>query len=695
MCPTHSVSDRLEYTQFTPNMIFSMNLLTNPGAPSPRPSPPVGEGVPEGRVRGRFGVTPTREVLWEGLSRFHQSASKLGLCAALICAGSLGAQQPVPNAGPSSEGATARASAKATNDPGARIRDEGLNRSQLMETLTYLTDVIGPRLTASPNHKRANEWTRDKLTSWGLTNAHLDPWPFGRGWSIKRFSAQVVEPQTIPLVAWPLAWSCGSEWPLVGEVVHLNAKTEADLEKFKGRLKGAIVLVSSPREVKARFEPLATRLGDAELLRLANASSGRRDTYTWQMAAAENRAPTNAPPRTNEVRAQPSTNPPARPPRQLSSYDRIPFAAREGAAAIVTCSPKGDGGNLLASSAFVVASPPEGTNRPVFSSRSPWATNAPAGLPQITLATEDYNRLVQMIEHGEKLRMTVELQVQFHADDLNGYNTLAEIPGSDLKDELVMLGGHIDSWHIGTGATDDAAGVAVCMEAVRILRALNLQPRRTIRIGLWGGEELGYLGSTAYIRKHFGYYTNTAPLTVNRSPRDQARAEERRSSRSRSNRQLVRQPEYEKLSAYFNLDNGTGKIRGIYMQGNEGVRPHFRRWLDPFRDLGAETLTLANTGGTDHIPFDSIGLPGFQFIQDPIDYMVRTHHTTADVLDRIQADDLKQAAVIMATFVYQAAMLDEKLPRKPSERPTPSPAPEVKPAEPSKPIVKTLAPTRR
>jgi Zn-dependent M28 family amino/carboxypeptidase len=299
-----------------------------------------------------------------------------------------------------------------------------------------------------------------------------------------------------------------------------------------------------------------------------------------------------------------------------------------------------------------------------------WATNVPAFPPQITLATEDYNRLVRMIQQGEKLKMAVDLQVQFNGDDLMAYNTVAEIPGSDLKEEIVMLGGHLDSWHAGTGATDNAVGVAAVMEAARILKALKLQPRRTIRVGLWSGEEQGLYGSKAYVGRHFGYYTNAAPTEVLRSPKDPANDEPaaaRSATNSPPTRRLIRQPEYEELSAYFNLDNGAGKIRGIYMQGNEAVRPLFRRWLEPFRDLDAETLTISNTGGTDHQSFDAIGLPGFQFIQDPLDYGSRTHHSNEDVLDRIQPDDLKQIAVILAAFAYDAATLDQKLPRKPAE----------------------------
>lgn len=547
----------------------------------------------------------------------------------------------------------------------AQLRDEGLNRSEVMPTLSYLTDVIGPRLNASPNHRRACEWTCAKLASWGLTNARIESWPFGRGWSLQRFSAQVSAPQTIPLVAWPAAWSCGSDWPLVGEVVYLDADSEAELDRFKGRLKGAIVLVSQPVPVPTRFEPLARRLTEADLLRLANAAPQEREVYAWRARG------TNPPARpvvasANSPQPRVSTNVP--PPVRRTRADvlaRARFAAREGAAVIVTCSPKGDGGHLLATTALVLPTEPEGTNRPSAPPRSPWATNAPPSPPQIVLAAEDYGRLVRMIQQGESLRMAVELQVQFHTNDLSAWNVLAELPGTDLKDQLVMLGAHLDSLHVGTGATDNAAGVAVCMETVRLLKKLGVQPRRTIRIALWGGEEQGYLGSRAYLGRHVGYFTNATDTPPARAPRQSDLPGTRRRASSQPERKLVRLHEYDRISVYFNLDNGGGKIRGIYLQGNEAVRPLFQRWLQPFRDLGAETVSLAHTGGTDHVPFDALGIPAFQFIQDPLDYMTRTHHTTADVADRIQPEDLQQAAVIMAAFVYQAAMLDEMLPRKP------------------------------
>lgn len=586
---------------------------------------------------------------------------------------------------------TASASAN-TNDPMARIRDEGLNRSQVMETLSYLTDVIGPRLTGSPNLKRANEWTRDKLASWGLTNTHLEAWgPFGRGWSLKRFSAQIIEPYAIPLIGQPKAWSPGFDTTFVGDVIYLDAKNESDLEKYKGKLKGAIVLTSPVRELRARFEPLATRMAETNLLRLANApaprTSGARGSPAPNPSAggrggiASAAGPRGTASSSSAEGASPSPNAGraggrsgrrgGSPSGQFNFAGRVlSFLATEEAALAVSLSSQGDGGTLFVSAASIPGAGGRGGGGPGSASRpSVWSTNAPPIPAQITLATEDYNRLVRMIRQGEKLKMAVDLRVQFHKDDPMAYNTIAEIPGSDLKDEFVMLGAHLDSWHSGTGATDNGAGVAATMEALRILQALKLQPRRTIRIGLWTGEEQGLLGSAAYVAEHFGYYTNvtSAPVETSSEAKSNRPTDEPAASGSRTTRKLVRRAEYEKLSAYFNLDNGTGKIRGAYMQGNEMVRPYFRQWLQPFSDLGAETLTLSNTGGTDHLSYDGIGLPGFQFIQDPIEYGSRTHHSNEDVFDRIQADDMKQASTILAAFVYQAAMLDEKLPRKPVE----------------------------
>jgi carboxypeptidase Q len=570
-----------------------------------------------------------------------------------------------------------------TNDVVASIRQEGLHHSQVMETLTQITEVIGPRLTASPNLKRANEWARDQLIGWGLTNSHLEAWPFGRGWSLKRYSAEVVAPQCILLVGAPNAWSQGLEKPLEAEVVLFDAKSDENLEQYKGKLAGKIVLSGPQRELKPRYGPMGQRLTETNLLQLANAgppmapkrratsdagsaaqiTEGRRRTRKQAASTAQNpQSLTNASGTKPAPEAQRPGGGRGRPQSRFLS-----FIAQEKAALVVNCSSLGEGGTFVVAGASVALAEPAGRSSATNTIRA-WSTNAPTTPPQITLVTEDYNRLVRMIREGQKPRMAVELQVEFHDEDLMAYNTLAEIPGTDLKDEIVMLGAHLDSWHAGTGATDNGAGVAATMEAVRILKALKLQPRRTIRIALWSGEEQGLLGSKAYVARHFGFYTNTSPLAAAvRSPKDEVQTPAATTStktNSEPTRKLVRLRDYEKLSVYLNLDNGAGKIRGVYMEGNEAMRPLFRDWLEPFRDLGAETLSLSRTYGTDHQSFTAIGLPGFQFIQDPLDYG-RTHHSNADVLDRIEPDDLKQASVILATLALDAANLEARVPRKP------------------------------
>lgn len=500
-----------------------------------------------------------------------------------------------------------------------KIRAEGMERSQIMDTLSWLTDVVGYRLTGSPNMKKANEWTKAKLAEWGLVNAALESWgPFGRGWSFDKVSVHVVEPTPFPLIAYPEAWTPGTKGPIVGEVVQVNIESEADFEKYKGKLKGRIVMTAPAREVKAWFNAPGERMSDEELLKMANdlppAGQGR------QMAPAQMQA----------MRA-----------RMVLAPKIAAFLLAEGALAQLKVARVGDGGTV-----FVQG----GGSR---------EKNGPPALPSLQLTAEHYNRVTRILAKGVPVKVEIDIKASFHDEDLMAYNTVAEIPGTDKKDELVMLGGHLDSWHGGTGATDNAAGVSVAMEAVRILKALGVQPRRTIRIALWSGEEQGLLGSRAYVRQHFAERQPT--------PQQQQQRDEMGRMMASMNPlgPLVTKPDHEKFSVYFNLDNGTGKIRGVYLQGNEAVRPIFRAWLAPFHDLGAATLTLQNTGGTDHLAFDGVGLPGFQFIQDPVEYDTRTHHSNMDTYERLQADDMKQAAVIMAAFVYNAAMRDEKLPRKP------------------------------
>ena len=485
-----------------------------------------------------------------------------------------------------------------------KIRDEGMNHSQVMQTLSYLTDVIGGRLTNSPNMKRANEWTRDTMAKWGMQNAKLEAWgPFGRGWSLKSFSAQVNEPTAFPVIAYPKAWSPSTKGPLTSEVVYLDIKSDEDFAKYKGQLSGKIVLISRTREIKADFEGMGTRRTDDELAKMAAAP----DPSVVQAAATRPATDSRSP--EQQERA-----------RQFGLAQKMfDFVFEEGAAVVVDNSRVGSGGTLFVSSATIAPLPaPAGQAAPqgggfgggaAARGRNAAYNKANEGrmVPQMTMATEDYNRIVRMIQSGVKPKMTVDIQTQYHDEDLMGYNTVAEIPGTDptLKSELVMLGGHLDSWHSGTGATDNAAGCAVAMEAVRILIASGLKPRRTIRVALWSGEEQGLIGSREYVTQQFGERKQGQPV----QPGQPAPPVE-----------VVKTANYDKLSAYYNLDNGTGKIRGVYMQGNSAVRPYFEAWLAPFADMGAKTLTLSNTGGTDHLSFDRVGLPGFQFIQDEIEY---------------------------------------------------------------------------
>jgi hypothetical protein len=510
-----------------------------------------------------------------------------------------------------------------------RIKEEGSKNSQVMQTLSYLTDVIGGRLTNSPSMKRANEWTRDTMAKWGMQNAKLEAWgPFGRGWELKGFSAQVVAPNAFPVIAFPKAWSPSTKGAVTGDVVFLDARSEADLEKYKGKLNGKIVLISQIREVKGEEKLLFSRHTDEELKKMADATA--------------NPAPQQARPQPTDEQRR------AQAQALALTLKRWNFLIQEGAAVVVDSSSRGSGGTLFVQSATVAQDlPADLTTFNFRNAAQPYKKESESRMvPQMTMATEDYNRLSRMIKMGVTPRMTVDIKAQYYDEDQMGYNTVAEIPGTDpkLKDEVVMLGGHMDSWHSSTGATDNASGVSVAMEAARIIQTLGLKPRRTIRVALWSGEEQGLHGSREYVKQHFG---EMKPSATQGQPGE-----------------LVKAADYEKLSAYYNLDNGTGKIRGVYQQGNSAVAPIFRSWLEPFKDMGATTLTISNTGGTDHQSFDRIGLPGFQFIQDEIEYDTRTHHSNQDNYDRIQAEDMKQAATIMAAFVYQTAMMDEKIPRK-------------------------------
>ncbi|MFV0388163.1 MAG: M20/M25/M40 family metallo-hydrolase [Pyrinomonadaceae bacterium] len=516
----------------------------------------------------------------------------------------------------------------------AKIREEGMGKnSKVMDTMSYLSDVIGGRLTNSPSMKHANEWTRDTMQKWGMQNAKLEAWgPWGRGWTLNNFSASVSSPQNFPVNAYPKAWSPSTKGSVTGNVILLKFENESDLAGYKGKLKGAIVFVSPERDLKADFDGMGTRYSDSELLKMANAApAGERNRGGFDQARLQKFLESRA------LRAK-----------------AMNMLIDEGAAVVVDNSSKGSGGTIFVQGAEVAGDPPKSIDD-LFggSATRAWDKGAESKmLPQITMATEDYNRVVRMLGFNENVKMTVNIQAEYNEGDLMGYNTVAEIPGTDpkLKDEVVMLGGHLDSWHAAGGATDNGAGCAVAMEAARILLALNLKPRRTIRVALWSGEEQGLNGSRAYVKQHFGEVEGggTRALILGGD----------------NNAKLTKTAEYDKFSAYYNMDNGTGKFRGVYLQGNANVAPIFRKWLVPFADLGASTLTIENTGGTDHLSFDGIGLPGFQFIQDEVEYSTRTHHSNQDNFDRIQAEDLKQNAAIMAAFVYQTAMMDEKIPKK-------------------------------
>jgi hypothetical protein len=479
--------------------------------------------------------------------------------------------------------------------------------------------------------KAANEWAKKRLAEYGLVNANVEEWgKFGRGWSFDKVSIHVLEPTPYPVIGYPKAWTPGTNGPVVAEAIFPEINSEADFEKYKGKLKGAIVLASPLRPVLAQFKAPAVRFTDEELLRMANDQPEPRggggnftDEQRQQMLQA-----------------------------QRMATQKTAFFKSEGVAVVLDIDRVGD--NVHGGTVFVQGGGPRDKE-------------APQSLPSVTLAIEHYGRIVRTLQKGVKVKMEIDVKAQFHDDDLMAYNTVAEIPGTDKKDELVMLGGHLDSWHGGTGATDNAAGCAVAIEAVRILKALGVQPRRTIRVGLWSGEEQGLLGSRAYVAKHFGarQAAQGQPAAGGGRP---AAGPGGGGGFGGPQGPLVTKPDYDKFSVYFNLDNGTGKIRGVYLQGNEAARSIFRAWLAPFADLGASTITIRNTGGTDHLAFDAIGLPGFQFIQDEVEYDSRTHHSNMDVYDRLQADDMKQAATIMAAFIYNAAMRDEKFPRKPVAR---------------------------
>lgn len=482
-----------------------------------------------------------------------------------------------------------------------KIREEGFQRSKVMDIAFYLTDVNGPRLAGSPGYTRAANWAKNELSKWGLQNASLEPWgEFGKGWELKKSYVAMTAPYYKPVIAYPKTWTAGTKGLKSAEVMLVETTDSLTVAKYAGKLKGKILLPYRNDTLLPTFKADAVRYTDEELEKMANAEPPQPRGQGGP--GGQRRRPSGG-------------NSPAALLNQLKA-----MAQKEGAVAILSTSPRGHDGTLFVQGGGA------------------YGANDPDNFLDIMLAIEDYSTMCRLAKAGIPVKMDVDVQTQFDNKDTKGYNVIAEIKGTDpaLKDEIVMLGGHLDSWQAATGATDNAAGCAVMMEAVRILKALGVQPRRTIRIALWGGEEQGLHGSRGYVKNHF-----MDPTT------------------------REKKPEHDKLSAYFNIDNGTGKVRGIYLQGNAGVKEIFAKWLEPFHDLGAKTVTISNTGGTDHQSFDAVGLPGFQFIQDPIEYNTRTHHTNMDSYDHLIASDLQQISVIVASFVYHAAMRDEKLPRKP------------------------------
>jgi carboxypeptidase Q len=513
---------------------------------------------------------------------------------------------------------TAAAAEKIDTALVSRIRAEEMLHSQVMDLLSRLVDVHGGRLTGSPQFNAAAAWASDTLRAWGLTDVHLEAWgPFGKAWSLERYTAQVLLPQVFPLISFPKAWSPGTNGTVRGDAIYFDPANDSALQTFRGKLKGKFVLISEPRVLEPKFKPRATRETDQSLLDLANAD--------FPTPGRHRPEPT---PEQKERRRK----------ADLLDYAAMEMCKKEGVLAVLTAS-WGDGGNVFVQGANVPSHPDTSSSGRYRS----FERKAPEILPQIAVGGEHYNRLCRLLAMGIRVQMEIRLDVESEPAD-SSYNVIAEIPGTDLKDEVVMLGAHLDSWHGGTGTTDNGTGVATCMEAVRIIKALGLQPRRTIRIGLWSGEEQGLFGSRSYVTRHLGEKTMSKDST-----------------------DVIRlTPEGERFSVYFNNDNGTGKVRGVYMQGNEAVRPIFRSWLTPFEKDGAATLTLANTWGTDHQSFDAIGLPAFQFLQDDIEYFTLTWHSTMDVYERAIEEDLKQTSMILATFAYNAAMRDEKFPRKPA-----------------------------
>jgi carboxypeptidase Q len=511
-----------------------------------------------------------------------------------------------------------------------RIRVEGTQHSHVMEFASALADGIGPRLTGSPNMAKANAWTRDTLTKIGLVNAHLEDWgEFGMGWQQINTWARMVSPDPEPLWMQAAPWSPATSGPVTGEMVYLPLTDAAQLEKLKGTLKGKIVLLGAMRATPDITQPLFTRYTDEELKEMEGPEAARRGygpTMTREQMMAERARLTAL-----RMRA-------------------VKMMTEEGVAAIITPTrDMSDGGGTG------IIADDNGANL----IRNAQTRENAVAIPNAVMMIEHYNRLARLAMNHVPVMLEVNIETKFTGDHEHGFNTVAEIEGTDpkLKDQVVMVGGHLDSWISATGATDNGAGSVVAMEAVRILKALDLKPKRTIRIALWSGEEQGLFGSLGYVKQHFGDFAPTkdsdglpAYMTRTRGP-------------------LKTTKEWETLDAYYNLDNGTGKVRGVYTQGNLAIAPIFAQWIAPLKDMGVTTITNRNTGGTDHLGFDAVGLPGFQFIQDPMDYETRAHHTDMDTVDRLHEADLEQAAIVEAIFLWNTSEREAMMPRKPFPHP--------------------------
>ncbi len=498
-----------------------------------------------------------------------------------------------------------------------KIKQQGLvaANSQVMDVASWLTDVHGPRLTGSPNVHKAGEWAAAKLKEWGLTNVALEPWAdpgnaFPYGWTNDKFYMAAVAPQAFPIPGTPTAWTPGTSGLVRGDVVLVTETTQEDLQKYAGKLKGKWILTQAAPDVAAYWTPPATRQTPEELQKMELATPPGPEFGVANPNAAGRGG--------------------GRGGFGQGGFDRNAWFKSEGAAGLLSTAPRGHGVYTIG-----------GGDR---------TTDGSNALPRIAIPAEQYGRLARMV--AKNVPVTIEADIKnTYTPTPPMFNVVGEIRGTDKADEVVMLGAHFDSWHASTGATDNAAGSAAMMEAMRILKQSGVTLRRTVRIGLWTGEEQGLIGSRDYVRAHFGACSDPAPARGG-------------GGRGGCQSGYTLKPEQATFAGYFNIDNGTGAIRGIYLQGNDAVAPIFREWMEPFHSIGMTSLTIRNTGGTDHQSFDALGLPGFQFIQDEVEYDTMTHHTNLDSYERLQPTDMMRNATIAAAFAYMTANRDEKLPRK-------------------------------